>query len=89
MPENKNGSQEGRPVSPEGASWDTNQMIWNARSTQKSSEHNDRTRTACVRTHRLTLPLGKGRIPSPPRSMQQRWLDVFLLASGRRMSDGS
>ena len=34
--------------------------------------HNDRTRTACVRTHRLTLPLGKGRIPSPPRSMQQR-----------------
>ena len=26
----------------------------------------------CVRTHRLTLPLGKGRIPSPPRSMQQR-----------------
>ena len=39
---------------------------------QKSSEHNDRTRTACVRTHRLTLPLGKGRIPSPPRSMQQR-----------------
>ena len=38
----------------------------------ESSEHNDRTRTACVRTHRLTLPLGKGRIPSPPRSMQQR-----------------
>ena len=38
----------------------------------ESPEHNDRTRTACVRTHRLTLPLGKGRIPSPPRSMQQR-----------------
>ena len=38
----------------------------------ESSEHNDRTRAACVRTHRLTLPLGKGRIPSPPRSMQQR-----------------
>ena len=38
----------------------------------ESSEQNDRTRTACVRTHRLTLPLGKGRIPSPPRSMQQR-----------------
>ena len=36
------------------------------------SGYNDRTRTACVRTHRLTLPLGKGRIPSPPRSMQQR-----------------
>ena len=35
MPENKNGSQEGRPVSPEGASWDTNQMIWNARSLQR------------------------------------------------------
>ena len=28
---------------------------------------------ACVRTYRLTLPLGKGRIPSPPRSMQQRY----------------
>ena len=26
----------------------------------ESSEHNDRTRTACVRTHRLTLRLGKG-----------------------------
>ena len=39
----------------------------------ESSEHNDRTRAACVRTHRLTLPLGKGRIPSPPRSMQQRY----------------
>ena len=38
----------------------------------ESSEHNDRTRTSRVRTHRLTLPLGKGRIPSPPRSMQQR-----------------
>ena len=38
----------------------------------ESPEQNDRTRTACVRTHRLTLPLGKGRIPSPPRSMQQR-----------------
>ena len=38
----------------------------------ESPEHNDRTRTACVRTYRLTLPLGKGRIPSPPRSMQQR-----------------
>ena len=37
----------------------------------ESSEHNDRTRTACVRTHSLTLPLGRGRIPSPPRSMQQ------------------
>ena len=36
----------------------------------ESSEHNDRTRTSRVRTHRLTLPLGKGRIPSPPRSMQ-------------------
>ena len=39
----------------------------------ESSEHNDRTRTACVRTYRLTLRLGKGRIPSPPRSMQQRF----------------
>ena len=41
----------------------------------ESSEHNhnDRTRTACVRTHRLTLRLGKGKIPSPPRSMQQCW----------------
>ena len=39
----------------------------------ESPEHNDRTRTACVRTYRLTLPLGKGRIPSPPRSMQQRF----------------
>ena len=39
----------------------------------ESSEHNDRTRAACVRTHRLTLPLGNGRIPSPPRSMQQRY----------------
>ena len=38
----------------------------------ESSERNDRTRAACVRTHRLTLPLEKGRIPSPPRSMQQR-----------------
>ena len=38
----------------------------------ESSEHNDRTRAACVPTHRLTLPLGNGRIPSPPRSMQQR-----------------
>ena len=28
-----------------------------------------------VRTHRLTLPLGKGRIPSPPRSMQQRSIE--------------
>ena len=40
----------------------------------ESSEHNDRTRAACVPTHRLTLPLGNGRIPSPPRSMQQRYL---------------
>ena len=40
----------------------------------ESPEHNDRTRTACVRTYRLTLPLGKGRIPSPPRSMQQRYV---------------
>ena len=39
----------------------------------ESPEHNDRTRTACVRTYRLTLRLGKGRIPSPPRSMQQRY----------------
>ena len=38
----------------------------------ESSEHNDRTRTACVRTYRLTLRLGKGRIPSPTLSMQQR-----------------
>ena len=38
----------------------------------ESSEHNDRTRTACVRTYRLTLRLGKGRITSPPRSMQER-----------------
>ena len=38
----------------------------------ESPEHNDRTRTSRVRTHCLTLPLGKGRIPSPPRSMQQR-----------------
>ena len=29
--------------------------------------------TSRVRTHRLTLPLGKGGIPSPPRSMQQRY----------------
>ena len=35
---------------------------------QKVLNTNDRTRTACVRTHRLTLPLGKGRIPSPPVS---------------------
>ena len=41
----------------------------------ESPEHNDRTRTACVRTYRLTLPLGKGRIPSPPRSMQQRLVE--------------
>ena len=47
----------------------------------ESSEHNDRTRTACVRTHRLTLRLGKGRIPSPPRSMQQR------LCDGRRRNN--
>ena len=40
----------------------------------ESSEHNDRTRPACVPTHRLTLPLWNGRIPSPPRSMQQRYL---------------
>ena len=45
----------------------------------RPSEHNDRPRTACVRTHRLTLPLGKGQIPSPPRSMQQR----FELAQAR------
>ena len=32
----------------------------------ESPEHNDRTRTACVRTHRLTLRLGKGLIPCPP-----------------------
>ena len=40
----------------------------------ESSEHNDRTRTARVRTHRLTLRLGKGQISSPPRSMQQRFV---------------
>ena len=28
--------------------------------------------------HRLTLPLRKGRIPSPPRSMQQRFIDDVL-----------
>ena len=39
----------------------------------ESPEHNDRTRTACVRTHLLTLQLGKGRIPSPSRSVQQRY----------------
>ena len=44
----------------------------------ESSEHNDRTRTACLRTCRLTLPLGKGRIPSPPQSMQQRSPDRCL-----------
>ena len=50
----------------------------------ESSEHNDRTRTACVRTHRLTLPLGKGRIPSPPRSMQQRSaVPAFVLQLSR------
>ena len=37
----------------------------------ESPEHKDRTLPARVRTHRLTLPLGEGRIPSPPRSMQQ------------------
>ena len=41
---------------------------------QKVLNTNDRTRTACVRTHRLTLRLGKGRIPSPTLSMQQRCL---------------
>ena len=37
----------------------------------KSPEHNDRARTACVRTHLLTLRLGKGRIPFPSLSVQQ------------------
>ena len=46
----------------------------------ESPEHNDRTRTACVRTYRLTLPLGKGRIPSPPRSMQQRFSEAVRLS---------
>ena len=50
----------------------------------ESSEHNDRTRTACVRTYRLTLPLGKGRIPSPPRSMQQRSVTRFCWATRPR-----
>ena len=40
----------------------------------ESSEHNDCTRTACVRTYRLTLRLGKGQISSPPRSMPQRFV---------------
>ena len=35
----------------------------------------------CVRTHRLTLPLGNGRIPSPPRSMQQRCLPPIYRAT--------
>ena len=33
---------------------------------QKVLNTNDRTRTFCVRTHRLMLPPGKGRIPLPP-----------------------
>ena len=49
----------------------------------ESPEHNDRTRPACVRTYRLTLPLGKGRIPSPPRSMQQRWMSSASFSQWR------
>ncbi len=45
----------------------------------ESSEHNDRTRTACVRTHRLTLPLGKGRIPSSAPIHATTLGDTFLL----------
>ena len=34
MPEENNCAQEGRPAAPEGASWDTDSMIWNAKSLQ-------------------------------------------------------
>ena len=34
MPENDNYAQEGKPVAPEGASVDTDSMIWNAKSLQ-------------------------------------------------------
>ena len=34
MPENNNCAQEGKPVAPEGASVDTDSMIWNAKSLQ-------------------------------------------------------
>ena len=38
---------------------------------RKVLNNNDRARTACVRTHLLTLRLGKGRIPFPSLSVQQ------------------
>ena len=59
MPEKKNGSQEGRPVSPEGASWDTNQMIWNARSLQRVVNTLERNPSASPQSD-LLLFNGKG-----------------------------
>ena len=46
----------------------------------ESPEHSDRTRTACVRTHLVTLQLGNWRIPSRPRSVQQRCSSAPVLS---------
>ena len=59
MPEKKNGSQEGRPASLEGASWDTNHMIWNARSLQRVVNTLERNPSASPQSD-LLLFNGKG-----------------------------
>ncbi len=44
MPKKNKGAQEGRPAAPEGASWDTHEAIWNAKSLQRVVEKLERTR---------------------------------------------
>ena len=43
MPKKNKGAQEGRPAAPEGASWDTHEAIWNAKSLQRVVENLERT----------------------------------------------
>ena len=45
MPKKNKGAQEGRPAAPEGASWDTHEAIWNAKSLQRVVENLERTRS--------------------------------------------
>ena len=59
IPEKKNGSQEGRPAFLEGASWDTNHMIWNARSLQRVVNTLERNPSASPQSD-LLLFNGKG-----------------------------
>ena len=50
MPKKNKGAQEGRPAAPEGASWDTHEAIWNAKSLQRVVENLERTRSPSLRS---------------------------------------